>query len=59
MDHGQGVAGSRALTGRVGVFGTPLSPGSTLVESESLVHPFSPGSTLEPGLKGFCRRSVK
>jgi hypothetical protein len=28
----------------------------TLVESEPFVRTFSPGSTLEPGLKAFCRR---
>jgi hypothetical protein len=28
----------------------------TLVELEPLVHPFSPGLTLDPGLKGFHRR---
>jgi hypothetical protein len=26
------------------------------IEKEPLVHPSSPGSTLEPGLKGFHRR---
>jgi hypothetical protein len=30
-----------------------------LVESEDLVRPFSPGSTLEPGLKTFRRRGPK
>jgi hypothetical protein len=30
-----------------------------LVESEALVRPFSPGSTLEPGLKTFRRRGPK
>jgi hypothetical protein len=29
---------------------------SALVEREALVRAFSPGSTLEPGLKGFHRR---
>jgi hypothetical protein len=28
----------------------------TLVEREALVRAFSPGSTLEPGLKGFHQR---
>jgi hypothetical protein len=28
----------------------------SLVDKEALVHPFSPGSTLESGLKGFNRR---
>jgi hypothetical protein len=31
----------------------------TLVESEALVRAFSPGSTLEPGLKAFRRRGPK
>jgi hypothetical protein len=31
----------------------------TLVERETLVRAFSPGSTLEPGLKAFRRRGPK
>jgi hypothetical protein len=31
----------------------------TLAEKETLVRPFSPGSTLEPKLKQFCRRGPK
>jgi hypothetical protein len=31
----------------------------TLVEREALVRAFSPGSTLEPGLKAFHRRDPK
>jgi hypothetical protein len=34
-------------------------PEQTLVESEPFVRDFSPGSTLVPGLKGFCRRGPK
>jgi hypothetical protein len=32
---------------------------STLVESEPFVRAFSPGSTLEPGLKAFRRHGPK
>jgi hypothetical protein len=31
----------------------------SLVEKEALVRAFSPGSTLEPGLKAFRRRDPK
>jgi hypothetical protein len=34
-------------------------PLPSLVESEALVLAFSPGSTLEPGLKAFRRRGLK
>jgi hypothetical protein len=33
--------------------------GQPLVESDALVQGFSPGSTLEPGLKAFRRRGPK
>jgi hypothetical protein len=35
------------------------SSGLSLVDIEALVDPFSPGSTLEPRLKGFHRRGLK
>jgi hypothetical protein len=31
----------------------------SLVEREAFVQAFSPGTTLEPGLKTFCRRGPK
>jgi hypothetical protein len=37
----------------------PSDDEGTLVESEALVRAFSPGSTLEPGLKAFHRRGLK
>jgi hypothetical protein len=40
-------------------FLSPAPTPATLVEIEALVQSFSPGSTLEPGLKAFRRRGSK
>jgi hypothetical protein len=61
-----GVVVLEIISGRKNSSFVPLPPPDSdlnssvpLVESEAFVRAFSPGSTLEPGLKVFRRRGLK